>query len=94
LLAAVHRAFHHALPHCTTPHAQRHIGRFKDEVDAARAYDKAAHFLYGPRAVLNFSLKEAAEDTSKVRVGVGRAERQRHAADVWRAGVSRPAVSG
>lgn len=25
---------------------QRHVGRFKDDVEAARAYDRAAYYLY------------------------------------------------
>jgi hypothetical protein len=36
---------------------QRHVGRYRDDVTAARAYDKAAVYLYGPKAILNFSME-------------------------------------
>jgi hypothetical protein len=38
--------------------AGHYVGLFKDEIDAAKAYDKAAREIYGDRAVLNFP-KEA-----------------------------------
>jgi hypothetical protein len=36
---------------------QRHVGRYRDDVTAARAYDKAAAYLYGSKAILNFSME-------------------------------------
>lgn len=45
---------------------QRHVGRFKDDVAAARAYDKAAVYLYGSKAVLNFTMAECLADPSEV----------------------------
>ena len=35
---------------------QQHLGNFLDEVDAARAYDRAARHLLGERAITNVSL--------------------------------------
>ncbi len=37
----------------TTPTGgkQRHVGRYRNELDAARAYDKAAYHLYGMSAM-------------------------------------------
>ncbi|WIA31290.1 hypothetical protein OEZ86_002192 [Tetradesmus obliquus] len=36
---------------------QRHIGRFSDEIEAAKAYDAAAYYLYGDSAITNFGLE-------------------------------------
>jgi hypothetical protein len=33
------------------------VGRYRDDVTAARAYDKAAVYLYGSKAILNFSME-------------------------------------
>ncbi|KAF8057657.1 CRL5 [Scenedesmus sp. PABB004] len=45
---------------------QRHVGRFKSDTAAARAYDKAAVYLYGAKAILNFSLEETLADPLEV----------------------------
>jgi hypothetical protein len=45
---------------------QRHVGRYKDETAAARAYDNAALFLYGGKAILNFTMEDCLADTSEV----------------------------
>jgi hypothetical protein len=59
---------------------QRHIGRFKDALVAARAYDRAAYFLYGKKAVLNFSMEEAAADQGDVPLFIRQAKEQAEAA--------------
>ncbi|WIA42800.1 hypothetical protein OEZ86_008737 [Tetradesmus obliquus] len=45
---------------------QRHVGRYRDDVTAARAYDKAAVYLYGSKAILNFSMAECLADPSEI----------------------------
>uniref|UniRef100_A0A383WET2 AP2/ERF domain-containing protein n=1 Tax=Tetradesmus obliquus TaxID=3088 RepID=A0A383WET2_TETOB len=45
---------------------QRHVGRYEDEGEAAKAYDKAAVFLYGAGAVTNFGLVACLEDPTEV----------------------------
>jgi len=62
-------------PHGANP-LQRHIGRFKDALAAARAYDRAAYFLYGQKAVLNFSSEEAAADQGGVPLFIRHAKEQ------------------
>ena len=42
----------------------RHLGYFDDEVEAARAYDRAAVELRGPAAATNFNAAEAMSDTA------------------------------
>jgi hypothetical protein len=58
---------------------QRHIGRFKDALVAARAYDRAAYFLYGEKAILNFSMEEAAADQGDVPLFIRQAKEQAEA---------------
>jgi hypothetical protein len=41
-------------------------GRYEDELTAAKAYDKAAMYLYGSNAVTNFGLQECLQDTTEV----------------------------
>jgi hypothetical protein len=41
-------------------------GRYEDEVLAARAYDKAAVWLYGARAITNFGLEACLLDPTEV----------------------------
>ena len=62
------------------PPQQRHIGRFKDALVAARAYDRAAYFLYGEKAVLNFNMEEAAADQGDVPLFIRQAKEQAEAA--------------
>ena len=38
---------------------KRHLGSFNNELDAGRAYDRAAGELYGEFAVLNFPTKKS-----------------------------------
>lgn len=59
---------------------QRHIGRFKDARVAARAYDRAAYFLYGEKAILNFSMEAAAADQGEVPLFIRQAKEQAEAA--------------
>lgn len=42
---------------------QRHVGRFRDAVTAARAYNKVVVFLYGERAITNL-LQDSGDDGS------------------------------
>jgi hypothetical protein len=42
-------------------------GRYEDDVTAAKAYDKAAVYLYGANAITNFGLAQVAEDPTEVR---------------------------
>jgi hypothetical protein len=41
---------------------QKHIGVYEDEVEAARAYDKAARKVKGSRARVNFPQAGLGED--------------------------------
>jgi hypothetical protein len=41
-------------------------GRYEDELTAAKAYDKAAVYLYGSSANTNFELLECLQDTTEV----------------------------
>lgn len=41
-------------------------GRYTDEVEAAKAYDKAAYYLYGDAAITNFGLEAVRKDTTEV----------------------------
>jgi hypothetical protein len=59
---------------------QRHIGRFRDALDAAKAYDRAAYYLYGEKAILNFSMEEAAADQGSVPLFIRQAKEQAEAA--------------
>eukprot|EP00775_Hariotina_reticulata_P002096 gene2096-2414_t len=45
---------------------QRHVGRFEDDVAAAKAYDKAAVYLYGANAITNFGIQACQEDPTEV----------------------------
>eukprot|EP00878_Enallax_costatus_P000920 GHUV01001050.1.p1 GENE.GHUV01001050.1~~GHUV01001050.1.p1 ORF type:complete len:558 (+),score=158.89 GHUV01001050.1:159-1676(+) len=45
---------------------QRHVGRFDDDITAARAYDKAAVYLYGTNAITNFPLEVCLADHTEV----------------------------
>ncbi|WIA34438.1 hypothetical protein OEZ86_012772 [Tetradesmus obliquus] len=45
---------------------QRHVGRYEDDISAAKAYDKAAVYLYGANAITNFGLYQVAEDPTEV----------------------------
>lgn len=45
-------------------------GRFEDDVTAARAYDKAAVYLYGMNAITNFPLEACLADHTEVRQSV------------------------
>ncbi|WIA43776.1 hypothetical protein OEZ86_010199 [Tetradesmus obliquus] len=45
---------------------RRHVGRYEDEGEAAKAYDKAAVYLYGAGAVTNFGLAACQEDPTEV----------------------------
>lgn len=42
-------------------------GRFEDDVAAAKAYDKAAVYLYGSNAITNFGLEACQVDPTEVR---------------------------
>jgi hypothetical protein len=42
-------------------------GRFEDEIEAAKAYDKAAAHLYGRNACTNFGLEACYHDNTEVR---------------------------
>lgn len=42
-------------------------GRYDNEITAAKAYDKAAVYLYGANAITNTGLSQVAEDPSEVR---------------------------
>lgn len=44
-----------------------HAGRYEDDISAAKAYDKAAVYLYGANAITNFGLSQVAEDPTEVR---------------------------
>lgn len=41
-------------------------GRFEDDITAAKAYDKAAVYLYGVNAITNFGLEACQADTTEV----------------------------
>lgn len=65
------------------PHGKcRHLGRFKSEIDAARAYDEAAREEYGEFACLNFP---AQDEQSALRpnfhAAQSSAERSQHLGD-------------
>jgi hypothetical protein len=55
---------------------QRHIGRYKDETLAAQAYDRAAYYLYGTRANLNFRLVDVLADPNAVPASIKLAKEQ------------------
>jgi hypothetical protein len=61
---------------CCTQGKQRHIGRYKDETLAAQAYDRAAYYLYGTRANLNFRLVDVLADPSDVPASIKLAKEQ------------------
>lgn len=47
------------------PPPTQHVGRFEDDLEAARAYDRAALYLLGPHGThFNFSAEEAMADRS------------------------------
>jgi hypothetical protein len=43
-------------------------GRYEDDITAAKAYDKAAVYLYGANAITNFGLSQVADDQTEVRL--------------------------
>lgn len=42
------------------------LGRFEDDISAAKAYDKAAVYLYGANAITNFGLEAVQADPAEV----------------------------
>lgn len=58
---------------CTTYTACFHLhiaGRYADDVAAAKAYDKAAVYLYGSQAITNFGLQACLEDPTPVMMAI------------------------
>jgi hypothetical protein len=51
----------------TAPHLLP-TGRYEDDITAAKAYDKAAVYLYGANAITNFGLSQVAEDPTEVSI--------------------------
>jgi hypothetical protein len=43
-------------------------GRYEDDITAAKAYDKAAVYLYGANAITNFGLSQVVDDPTEVRL--------------------------
>ncbi|KAF8063789.1 gpn3 [Scenedesmus sp. PABB004] len=71
---------------------QRHVGRFEDELVAARAYDKAAVYLYGGCAITNFGLEAVQADPSEVSAFIMLAKEQADQEKAVRAGQRGPAL--
>lgn len=54
------------IAHITFDGKQHHLGIFKEEIDAAHAYDRAAIIHFGEFAVLNFPLSKNQNEIEKV----------------------------
>jgi hypothetical protein len=57
---------------------QHHVGRYYSEVEAARAFDRAALCIYGEMAITNFGLDAARADPSPVSAHILMVKRVRH----------------
>jgi hypothetical protein len=57
---------------------QHHVGRYYNEVEAARAFDRAALCIYGEMAITNFGLDAARADPAPVSAHILMVKRVRH----------------
>ncbi|WIA42176.1 hypothetical protein OEZ86_009440 [Tetradesmus obliquus] len=74
----------------------RFVGRFEDAITAARAYDKAAVYLYGASAITNFGLEACLADPTEVGSCIVRAKEEAEQQNAARqaAGINSPLQRG